>query len=622
MDRHSGTGVAENFDSGLMGTMNGDGYESSDSFEVPPPDNGGPSEKMNNKFRRHSPHQIQVLESFFKDCPHPDERQKRELSMRLGIEKKKIKFWFQNRRTQMKAQLERNENEFLKQENDKLRVENDFLKQALDSPTCNNCGGPAVPLSSSHNPTPNPNALAAMDELIKMAHMGHPLWIKGLHDGPETLNLAEYERSFPSCIGIKPSGYTVEATRETACVPLRGLALVETLMDANRWADMFPCLIAGAATVDVLSSGTGGTRDNALQVMVAEFQVLSPFVPVRRVRFVRFCKHLSDGVWAVVDVSIDPSNAANPPMFANCRRLPSGCIIQDTDNKYTKVTWVEHSEYDESTVHHLLHPLHGSGFGFGAHRWISTLQRQCRRFALILSPSINGEGNAAGRKNVLKLARRMTYNFLDCICALSERKGLDVGYVCNAGEDVRVMVRKDAKYPAETHALSSSTSVWMPISQQRLFDYLVDVGMRCHRDLLSKERSTPAMINVAKGPGQGDRVTLFSSGLATNGSLILQETWSDASGALIVCALFGGTSASVVMNGGDTSQLEMFPMGFTILPGDERRSSSDGSTSSRCLLTTASEILVDGKITAETVEWNCKVLSHQVQTIKAALSIP
>ncbi|KAE8681481.1 hypothetical protein F3Y22_tig00111330pilonHSYRG01045 [Hibiscus syriacus] len=44
--------------------MNGDGYESSDSFEVPPPDNGGPSEKMNNKFRRHSPHQIQVLESY------------------------------------------------------------------------------------------------------------------------------------------------------------------------------------------------------------------------------------------------------------------------------------------------------------------------------------------------------------------------------------------------------------------------------------------------------------------------------------------------------------------------------------------------------------------------------
>ncbi|KAE8678301.1 Homeobox-leucine zipper family protein [Hibiscus syriacus] len=550
MDRHSGIGVAEKFDPGLFGTMNGDGYESSDSFEVPPPDNGGPSAKKK-KFRRHTPHQIQELESFFKDCPHPDEKQTRELSKRLGLEKKQIKFWFQNRRTQMKA---------------------------LSSPICNKCSGPAVPLSSS----PNPNALAAMVELVKIAQMGHPLWIKGLHDGPETLNIAEYERIFPSCIGIKPSGYTVEATRETAFVPLRGLALIETLMDANRWANMFPCLIAGAATVDVLSSRTGGTRDNALQVMDAEFQVLSPVVPVCRVRFLRFCKQLSDGVWAVVDVPIDPSNAANPQMFAN--------FIQDIDNKYTKVTWVEHLEYDESTVHRLLHPLHGSGFGFGAQRRISTLQRQCHRFALLLSPTINGEGNAgitaAGRKNVLKLARRMTYNFLACIFTLSERKGVDVGYVCNAGEDVRVMVRKDAKYPGESLVLSSATSVWMPITQQRLFDYLADVGMRCHWELLSKEGSMPAMISVAKGPGQGDRVTLFSSGLSTNGMITLQETWSDASGAMIACALFDGPSASVAMNGGDTSHLVVLPTGFTILPGDyhggERQSNSNGSG---CLLT-------------------------------------
>ncbi|KAE8681480.1 Homeobox-leucine zipper family protein [Hibiscus syriacus] len=426
------------------------------------------------------------------------------------------------RRLGARAQLERDENEFLKQENAKLRVENDFFKLVLNSPICNNCGGPEVPdLSSSLNPTPpNPNALAAMDELIKMAQMGHPLWIKGLHDGLETLNLAEYERTFPSCIGIKPSEYTVEATRETAFVPLRSFALIETLMDANRWADMFPCLIAGSATVDVLSSGT----------------VLSPFVPVHRVRFVRFCKQLSDGAWVVVNVSLDPSNAANPHIFANCRRLPSGCIIQDIDNKYTKVTLVEHSKYDESTVHHLLHPLHGSGFSFGAQMWISTIQRQCRCFALLLSPSTNGEGNAGitavGGKNVLKLERHMTYNFLDCICALSEL----------------------------------ATSVWMPISLQWLFDYLVDVGMRCYWELFSIERSTPAIINVSKGPGQGDRVTLFSSGLATNGMLTLQETWSDASDALSVYALFDKPSASVVMNGGDMSQLVMFPTGFTILP--------------------------------------------------------
>jgi hypothetical protein len=41
--------------------------------------------------------------SFFKECPHPDEKQRLDLSKRLGLENKQVKFWFQNRRTQMKV---------------------------------------------------------------------------------------------------------------------------------------------------------------------------------------------------------------------------------------------------------------------------------------------------------------------------------------------------------------------------------------------------------------------------------------------------------------------------------------------------------------------------------------
>ncbi|KAK8576614.1 hypothetical protein V6N13_032533 [Hibiscus sabdariffa] len=709
MDSHSGiglVGVGENFDPGLDLA----GFESSDSFEgAPPADNGGPPKKKNKKFHRHTPQQIQELESFFKDCPHPDERQKRELGVRLGLQNKQIKFWFQNRRTQLKTQLERHENEVLKQENEKLRVENGFLKQEITSRMCNNCGGPALPgeissecyrlgvenaqlkdelsrissvtkmftgmpLSSSADPTPSNSgpglavrgngscgsnnggntlpmgfehddwglmplikpcvantlvdvAVAAMDELLQMAQMGNPLWIKGLHDGIETLNLAEWEQIFSSCIGIKPSGYTVEATKETGLVPLRGLALVETLMDVNRWVEMFPSLIARAETVDVLSGGTGGTRDNALQVMDAEFQVLSPLVPIRRAQFVRFCKQHSDGVWAVVDVSIDPGNAANPQMFANCRRLPSGCIIQDMDNKYTKVTWVEHSEYDESTVHPLLRPLLSSGHGFGAQRWIATLQRQCHRFAQLVSPAIHGI-TAAGRKSVLKLARRMTYNFNTGMCGSSVFKWgkLNVG---NVGEDARVMLRKNENCPGEPSGvvLSAATSVWMPITQQRLFDFLQDERMRSQWDILSNGRPMPAMIDVAKGPGQGDCVTLFSSGLANGGMLILQETWNDATGALIVYAPVDEPSMSVVMNGGDSSQVVMLPAGFAILPSGSPRyhGDTDGSESRNgCLLTVGFQILVKGpggKLTVESIETVSKLLSGQVERIKAAFSV-
>lgn len=74
--------------------------------------------------------------------------------------------------------------------------------------------------------------------------------------------------------------------------------------------------------------------------MHAELQVLSPLVPVREVNFLRFCKQHAEGVWAVVDVSIDTiRETSGAPAFVNCRRLPSGCVVQDMPNGYSKVIY-------------------------------------------------------------------------------------------------------------------------------------------------------------------------------------------------------------------------------------------------------------------------------------------
>ncbi|KAK8511936.1 hypothetical protein V6N12_074625 [Hibiscus sabdariffa] len=641
---------------------------------------------------------------------------------------------YESRRTQMKTQLERHENVILRQENDKLRAENDLLKQAMSTPVCNGCGGPAVPgeisyeqhqlrienarlkdelsricaltnkflgrpLSSSGSPIPsqglNSNlelavgrndfgglnnagttlpmgfdfgdgammplvkpvvhemqygrpafvdaALSAMDELIKMAQMDNPLWIKSLDGGMESLNIDEYRRTFSSNIGMKPSDYATDATRATGLVYLRGLALVEALMDANRWVEMFPCMISRAATIDVLSSGTGGTRDNELLMIDAEFQVLSPLVPVRQVRFIRFCKQHSEGVWAVVDVSIDASQgAANAQM---CRRLPSGCLIQDIDNKCSKVTWVEHSEYDDRAVHHLLQPFLSSGFGFGAHRWLATLQRQCDCMAILMSQDIPGEDNTgitpAGKKSLLKLAQRMTYNFCSGVCASSVHKWekLSVG---NVGEDVRVMTRKSINDPGEPHGvvLSAATSVWMPITQERLFDFLRDERMRSEWDILSHDGPIQEMVHVAKGMEHGNCVSLLrgNAGNANkNNMLILQETWSDASGAFVVYAPVDISSISAVMNGGDSAYVALLPSGFAILPcispnyhggrndsnGPLVKLETDGSVSGGCLLTVGFQILVNNiptaKLTLESVETVNNLISCTIQKIKASL---
>ena len=39
----------------------------------------------------------------FKECPHPDDKQRMKLSQDLGLKPRQVKFWFQNRRTQMKV---------------------------------------------------------------------------------------------------------------------------------------------------------------------------------------------------------------------------------------------------------------------------------------------------------------------------------------------------------------------------------------------------------------------------------------------------------------------------------------------------------------------------------------
>jgi homeobox-leucine zipper protein len=127
-------------------------------------------------------HGFVSVRRLFKECPHPDEKQRGELSKRLGLDPRQVKFWFQNRRTQMKVcydfasnsflffssekschfwalhsvdmvyvfspfcqtQLERHENFLLKEENDKLRAENITVREAVQGPTCGCCGSLAM----------------------------------------------------------------------------------------------------------------------------------------------------------------------------------------------------------------------------------------------------------------------------------------------------------------------------------------------------------------------------------------------------------------------------------------------------------------------------------------------
>jgi len=73
-------------------------------------------------------------------------------------------------------------------------------------------------------------AVAAMEELIRMAQAGEPLWVSN-ENSSEILNEEEYLRTFPRGIGPKPLGLKSEASRESVVVIMNHINLGEILMD-------------------------------------------------------------------------------------------------------------------------------------------------------------------------------------------------------------------------------------------------------------------------------------------------------------------------------------------------------------------------------------------------------
>ncbi|XP_066320681.1 homeobox-leucine zipper protein ROC8-like [Miscanthus floridulus] len=361
----------------------------------------------------------------FKECPHPDENQRAALSRELGLEPHQIKFWFQNRRTQMKAQHERADNCFLRAENDKIRCENITMREALKNVVCPNCGGspvaedyfdeqklrvenarlkeeldrvssmtskylgrpftqmPPVPTMSvssldlsmggmpgQQGPLGGPSldldllsgcssrtpyqmpapvtemerpmmvdmATRAMDELIRLAQAGDQIWVKGMPgDAKEVLNVATYDSLFAKPGGaFRPPDMNVEGSRDSGLVFMSAVALVDVFMDTNKWMEFFPGIVSKAQTVDVLVNGLGG-RSDSLIMMYEELHIMTPVVPTRELSFLRYCKQIEQGLWAVADISMDGQRDAHYGMPSRSRRMPSGCLIADMSNGYSKV---------------------------------------------------------------------------------------------------------------------------------------------------------------------------------------------------------------------------------------------------------------------------------------------
>ncbi|MCO5611651.1 hypothetical protein L7F22_065906 [Adiantum nelumboides] len=667
---------------------------------------------------RHTQHQIQEMERLFKDCPHPDEKARLELSKELNLDPRQVEFWFQNKRTQMKTQQERHDNSYLRNENDKLRAEIKALRDALKQATCTKCGALAVndrmdevspeeqrslidnadmdaelnlsggqhvqsvlaatsstldglaqPGLLSNHASSGPSvaeiamhplcltdseklmvvdlAVSAMEELVQIAQAAEPLWTIDLNSSNEVLDRREYQRQFKNIIGPAVSGTTAEATRETDIVMIDARSVIETFMEVDLWAQMFSSIVARALKVEALSSGPIDPFDGAMRVVYAELQLPTPFVPSREVYFLRYSKRV-DHQWLVVDVCIDSLRVNPPPSLLKCRKRPSGCVLEETTNGYSKITWVEHVEVDNTGVHPIYQSLVKSGIGFGAQVWVATLQRQCKRIASLLANSNVGSKDTVpaneGRLSVLKLAERITNNFCAGVSAASKHSWITLSG--SGTEDFKVVIRESIDDPGRPPGivLSAATSLRLSVSPTRLFHFLCEHSRRTEWDILSNMGVVEETVYVSKGDSFGNGVSLLKvNSVSSNpsNSLILQDCCSDKSCFLVVYALVDVDAMKAVLNGGDPDVVTLLPSGFAIFP--DRLASSSGiddicngshqnissmigsvENPSASLLTMAFQILVDhelsAKLSLESVATINNLISSTIMRIKRALS--
>ncbi|XP_054792743.1 homeobox-leucine zipper protein GLABRA 2-like [Prosopis cineraria] len=654
--------------------------------------------KKRKKYHRHTAEQIREMEALFKESPHPDEKQRQQLSKQLGLAPRQVKFWFQNRRTQIKAIQERHENSLLKSEIEKLREENKQMRETINKACCPNCGmattsrdsvmsteeqqlrienaklkaeveklravigkypqGTASPSCSGGNEQENRSSLdfytgifgldksrimeivnQALDELVKMATVGEPLWVRSLETGREILNYDEYVKEFASSSGQGSSHArpkrSIEASRETGVVFVDPPRLVQRFLDVNQWKEMFPWLISKAATVDVICSGEGPHRNGAVHLMFAEVQMLTPMVATREVYFVRYCKQLSAEQWAVVDVSVDKVEDNIDASLVKCRKRPSGCIIHDKSNGHCKVTWVEHLECQKSTVHTMYRTIVNSGMAFGARHWVATLQLQCERLVFFMATNVpmkdsTGVATLAGRKSILKLAQRMTSNFCHAVGASSFHTWTKV--TSKTGEDIRISSRKNLNDPGEPLGviLCAVSSVWLPVSPNVLFDFLRDETRRSEWDIMSNGASVQSIANLAKGQDRGNSVTVQTIKSKDNSMWVLQDSCTNAYESLVVYAPVDIPGIQSVMTGCDSSNLAILPSGFSILPdGLDARPlvitsrEEEGNTEGGSLLTVAFQALTNtsptAKLTMESVESVNTLISCTLRNIRTSL---
>ncbi|XP_047331457.1 homeobox-leucine zipper protein HDG1-like [Impatiens glandulifera] len=326
--------------------------------------------------------------------------------------------------------------------------------------------------------------------------------------------------------------------------------------------------------------------------MDAELQALSPIVPVWKVKFIRFCRQIAEGVWGMVDVSIEHSH----DVF--CKKCPI-------------VTWVEHLDYEENEVINPLGVMSCSS-SFGAQRWLSSLQRQCLCLAIISSPPTSTHDQTSvfssflrdgyshsTKRSMVSMAHRMVRSFGFGLCSTVHQWQL-----VQAGE-TRLTIRNNNNIDNPAINIEGengrryNTPCQMPIQE------LAPIN-KSNDDELNRVSFLRTTVLIDRN---NQKVVP-----------IVQQTQSDESGSMLVYGMVNLPVMQVVMSGQDSSSVEILPNGFSIMPNIRRRECQEDS----CTMTVVFQILTKNSpgnmnISIELIEYINNLMSQRIRRIKSSL---
>ncbi|CAL5034780.1 unnamed protein product [Urochloa decumbens] len=641
--------------------------------------------RQSKRSKRFTVQQVQELEATFQVCTHPEPEVRQELGAKIGLQERQVKFWFQNRRSLMKLKACGNEIRDLQQENAKLHTDNIELKQLMLEPTCLKCLDPirANQAASERQLLLNENARlkdellrakADLDSILRAEH--RPQSMSSEHQAsaymdpavPFTNNcrtsqkaklLWLAERALKELGLIDSAEYLqmdVEFWVQSPRLPTRDVRFLRysKMVDSRKWA-VVDVSVDGSNGDEQEGSNTGyrllpsgcllEDMNGGFCKMDVEFWVQSPRLPTRDVRFLRYSKMVDSRKWAVVDVSVDGSNGDEQEgSNTGYRLLPSGCLLEDMNGGFCKVTWVVHGEYLEAAVPIDFRNFVHSGKAYGACRWLRSLQRQCEYMAVlgsghvpssICSSSSGASISARGRLCVFGLAQRMTASFYAavsgpvtmaatnivdqwCVSSGTEAERLDATVRMVTWNCAEVMPGEPA-----IMVMSATTTVRLPgTPPQRVFEYICNLQRRGEWD------------NFLNG-GTVKEVVADERHETNSNMLILQQSSTDASGSLVVYSLVQENLMHRIMAGAKNAVF-LLPSGFAILPDGHGKAhcSSESSSSSvpndhnngaGALLTVAFQEMLtsspSGNLAAKTFDDAGQRLCNAIKKIKDAVGV-